>query len=191
MLRNLVPFYIWEDARVWAPWNHSFAVHFSHPGPVVCSFPSWVPSGCTVGGGCRGWWLDDCNILCLLIWQATVFHSQNQEVWIWILAGLCNSHVTVSKKKKLQPVPQHSHLWNWNHMACFVGSGDYSKITQQAVGVEFTLWPPYSWSIVYSVCVCVCVCVCVYTCVCSFWCRLPAPLLGETTASHNWVAYEF
>ena len=55
---NLALFYVWEDARVWAHWNHSFAMHLSSLGPVSCVFASWVPSGCTVGGGCRGWWLD-------------------------------------------------------------------------------------------------------------------------------------
>ena len=96
-LRNLALFYVWEDARVWAHWNHSFAMHLSYLGPASHSFPSWVPSGCTFGGGCRGWglgsgqpiclhpaspqgsllgqlqWLDGYNILCLLIWQATFF----------------------------------------------------------------------------------------------------------------------
>ena len=46
-------------------------VRLSYLGPVSCSFPSWVPSGCTAG---RGWWLNGHSILCLLIRQATVFH---------------------------------------------------------------------------------------------------------------------
>ena len=47
-LTNLTLFYVWEDARVWAYWNHSFAMHLSCPGPVSCPFPSCVPSGCAL-----------------------------------------------------------------------------------------------------------------------------------------------
>lgn len=32
---NLVPFYAWEDVRVWAPLNHSFDTHLSYWGPGV------------------------------------------------------------------------------------------------------------------------------------------------------------
>ena len=70
---NLVLLYAWEDARIWAHWNHSFDRHLNYPGPVSCFSPPWILSGCTVGGGCRGWWLDGHNILCLLIWQVTFF----------------------------------------------------------------------------------------------------------------------
>ena len=68
---NLVLFYVWEDPRHRAPWNHSLDTHPSCLGPVpwashpegsrmegvaaVCRlldgryswFPSWVPSGLT------------------------------------------------------------------------------------------------------------------------------------------------
>ena len=50
--------YVWEDARVWAHWNHSFDMHLSYLGPVSCVFSSWVSSGCTFGDGCSGWLLD-------------------------------------------------------------------------------------------------------------------------------------
>ena len=49
---NLVLLCVWEDARVWAPWNHSFDMHPNHLGPVPCFSSSWIPSGCTIGGGC-------------------------------------------------------------------------------------------------------------------------------------------
>ena len=55
----LVLFYVWEDARVWAHWNHSFDMHLSYLGPVSCSFPSWVLSGCTIGDGNSGWGLGE------------------------------------------------------------------------------------------------------------------------------------
>ena len=36
---NLALFYAWEDARVWAHWDHSFDMQFSYLGPVACFFP--------------------------------------------------------------------------------------------------------------------------------------------------------
>ena len=42
----------WEDARVWAYWNHPFDKHLHYLGPVFCSAPILSPSGYTVGGGC-------------------------------------------------------------------------------------------------------------------------------------------
>ena len=47
-LLNSALFSIWEEARVWADWNHSLDGHLCSLGPVPCSSPSWVPSGCTV-----------------------------------------------------------------------------------------------------------------------------------------------
>ena len=99
-------FYIWEDARVWAHWNHSFDMHLSYLGPVSCVFSSWV-SGCTIGVAAAAdcltagtlflswapsgliiteavmWWLNGCNIVCLLIREATFFH------WLVKYDGKC------------------------------------------------------------------------------------------------------
>ena len=73
-------FCVREEARVWAHWNHSFEMHLNYLGPVSCFPPSWIPSGCRVGGGCSGWGLLGCNILGLLIWQVTFFiHKLNQS----------------------------------------------------------------------------------------------------------------
>ena len=76
-----------EDARIWAQWNHSFELS-----SAICAFSSWVSSGGSVAvrwgsilfpprvssglivGATVKWPLDGCNILCLLIWQATIFH---------------------------------------------------------------------------------------------------------------------
>ena len=49
-LRNLALFYVWENARVWAHWNHSLDMHLSYLGPVSCILISWVSSGFT--GSC-------------------------------------------------------------------------------------------------------------------------------------------
>ena len=51
-LRNLVLLYVWEVARVWVHWNHSFDMHLSSQGPASCIFSSWVSSGLTIGSGC-------------------------------------------------------------------------------------------------------------------------------------------
>ena len=48
-VKELVLFYVWKDARVWAHWNHSFNKHLSSLGPVPCAFSSWVSSECTSG----------------------------------------------------------------------------------------------------------------------------------------------
>ena len=49
----LVFFYVWEDVRVRAHWNHSFHRHLSCSGPVSCGFfTSWAPLGLTLGSDC-------------------------------------------------------------------------------------------------------------------------------------------
>lgn len=90
-------FYVWENARVLAHWNHSFDIHLSYQGEYPASLhpeslwgaqlgvsavaeslateslfvPSWVPSGFTINSGFSGWWLDG-----LLIWLVNFFiHS--------------------------------------------------------------------------------------------------------------------
>ena len=62
---NLVLLYVWEDARVWVHWNHSFDMHLNYLRLVSCMFSSWIPSECTVEGGCSSYWLDGRNILFL------------------------------------------------------------------------------------------------------------------------------
>ena len=77
---NLVLFYAWEDARVWAHGNHSIHLHPSCLEPASCSFPSgvaqlewfqwlkiwqwaaplspsWVPQGSPSGVAVVAWWL--------------------------------------------------------------------------------------------------------------------------------------
>ena len=44
-------FYVWEDARVWACWNHSFHTHLSNLEPVSC-FHILGSSGLPIGSGC-------------------------------------------------------------------------------------------------------------------------------------------
>ena len=46
------PFCIWEDAKVWAHWNHSFDMPLSSLGPVSCVSTSWVSPGLMIGSGC-------------------------------------------------------------------------------------------------------------------------------------------
>ena len=68
--KNSVLVYVWEDARLWVHWNHTFDVHLSSLWPASCSFLSQVPSGLTVR---PLQWLDGCDILCLLKWQTAFF----------------------------------------------------------------------------------------------------------------------
>ena len=51
-LRHLELFYVWEDASVWARWNHPSHRHLSPPGPASCVFASLAALGLTVGSGC-------------------------------------------------------------------------------------------------------------------------------------------
>ena len=41
-------FYVWEVARVWAHWIHSFVTHLNFIRPAFCFSLSWIPSGCIV-----------------------------------------------------------------------------------------------------------------------------------------------
>ena len=53
-LINVVRFCGWEDARVWAYWNHAFDMHLTHLEPVSCFSPSWITlrvHSCGGGGG--------------------------------------------------------------------------------------------------------------------------------------------
>ena len=78
-LREGALFYIWEDERVIAHWNHSFHMHLSYLGPVSCICPVLtIGSGCNLIAarsqvlfsfllaleGWNHWWLWHC---CLLI----------------------------------------------------------------------------------------------------------------------------
>ena len=58
-LRNLALFYEWEDARVWAHWNHSFDMHLSCRGQYTL-FISWIyfPRGSPFGVAAIWWPLD-------------------------------------------------------------------------------------------------------------------------------------
>ena len=55
-LRNSELFYVWEDARVWAHWNHSSNVHLSCLGPVSHVFSAWVTLGCFNAGWLQAGW---------------------------------------------------------------------------------------------------------------------------------------
>ena len=46
----------------------------------ISQHPSWIPSRCTVGGGCSDWWFDGCSILCWLVGKG---HSSITQVEDW------------------------------------------------------------------------------------------------------------
>ena len=75
---NLLLFYRWEEARVWAYGNHSFERHLGYLGPCPAFLSPESPQGALLWEGHSGCQLDDRNILCLLIWQATfLIHIMN------------------------------------------------------------------------------------------------------------------
>ena len=92
---SLELFYIWKDARVWALWN-CYAPQLSGASVlyflILSLFRVLLWGGASVADGLMAgilvlaWilsgliyveavmcWLEGCNILCLLIWQATLF----------------------------------------------------------------------------------------------------------------------
>ena len=102
-------FYIWEDARIWAHWNHSFHVHLSYPirASILCVFTPWAPLGLTTGSSCNlmaawsqafsflsafraqgltleGWNRHDYDILALLIWQEKFYF-----IYICVCVYMC------------------------------------------------------------------------------------------------------
>ena len=54
-LLNWAVFSVWDEAIIWAHWNHSFDMHLHYLGPLHCSLPPWVP----LRVHCWGWlqWL--------------------------------------------------------------------------------------------------------------------------------------
>ena len=58
-LMTLMLFYVWEDARVWAYWNHSFDMYLNYLGQLSCFSPSWIPLREYWGGQLQwlmSWW---------------------------------------------------------------------------------------------------------------------------------------
>ena len=84
---NWALLYVWEHRRVWAHWNHSFDKHLTCLGPASYFSLSWIPSGRTVGC-CSGCWPVGHTILCLLIWQGTVFIHTSVSVPAPLLSSL-------------------------------------------------------------------------------------------------------
>ena len=100
-LRNLAVFCVWEDARVWAYFlwyatqltGATIRCFFFHPespqGALWAWAGGWLQHRLLDGRqfvstqssprahlwAAVMWWLDGCNILCLLIWQVTFFSS--------------------------------------------------------------------------------------------------------------------
>ena len=79
---------MWEDARTWAHWNHFIDIHLCSLRPAFCVSSSWVSSGCTAAGACRGCLLDglvmDSPIVAILF-----SHSYHQGSW-WLQHPLFN-----------------------------------------------------------------------------------------------------
>jgi len=75
--------YVWEEARVWAHWDHSFHMYLNCLGLVSSFSPSWIPFGCTVWGCCKAHglmaatsfvsWCDRWHILSTLVFYIQLF----------------------------------------------------------------------------------------------------------------------
>ena len=78
----LVLSYVWEEARVWAHWYHSFHMHLSYVRPVSCPFSSWVSSGITIGSGCCSWLLDSGHPVSILS-SLRAHHQSSWNVMAW------------------------------------------------------------------------------------------------------------
>ena len=133
--RNIVLFYVWEDTRVCVPWNPSFDLHLSCLGPC---FLTLRPSGCTTpwlprwaaswrasvptvslsaltGREAVMWWLEGCDILCLLtrrwhfpsaVWEkpgassvcwctGSVFCPQSGRNQVWLPVVPCSESLNL------------------------------------------------------------------------------------------------
>ena len=98
-LRNLVLFYVWEDAKVWAHWNHSFHMHLSYLGLVSCVFPH---PELTLGSGCNlmaVWWQIFFSFLSVL-WLP--LEGWNHW-WLWHLCLLIQQEISHFPVRRLHP----------------------------------------------------------------------------------------
>lgn len=50
-VKQFSPF-LWEDAKFWTHWNHSFDMDLSYLVPVSCIFTVWIFSGLALRSGC-------------------------------------------------------------------------------------------------------------------------------------------
>ena len=84
---------MWEDARTWAHWNHFIDIHLCSLRPAFCVFSSWVSSGCTARGACRGCLLDglvmDSPIVSILFSHSYHQGSCDKVAW-WLQHPLFN-----------------------------------------------------------------------------------------------------
>ena len=156
---------MWKDARVWAHWSHSFDVHlsywdqnpvFSHPqfpqaAPLVVAtvwwlldawhslFPSWIPSGLTVKGGCNCWWLTF-----FIYWYGRQYFISHcpipfNNLFLWysgwgIIIFFSLTSVSFTASSFLSCAPQELSSW-----------ADMSLGTLQWAGPQFLLLPVYNW----------------------------------------------
>ena len=70
---------MWEDARAWVYWNHSFDMHLSCLRSISFSFSSWVSTGLILRDICSGLMV----VTSLVYWyRDSIFHSQPiSHIW--------------------------------------------------------------------------------------------------------------
>ena len=89
-LRNLALFYVWEDLRGWAHWNHSLHMQLSSLGAVTCVFHILPSSVLTTGSGFKLMaarlqvffsFLNGASVVAQIVKNL----SEMQETWAWPL----------------------------------------------------------------------------------------------------------
>ena len=115
--------------------------------------------GCTIEVGCSSWWLDGCNDLCSLIWQATFFHSQDMKMTIQPVVPIMNGVLHGPPNQEFGQVINHQvdmflgaqgscslplyfsvPLWNPSYF------GVYSSLIQGIfLWQRKTAWAVYTW----------------------------------------------
>ena len=133
---NLELFYIWKDARVWALWN-CYAPQLSGASVlyvlILSLFRALLWSGASVADGLMAgilvlawilsgliyveavmWWLDGCNILCLLIWHATFFiqNGCGTDYLLW-LEGALDTHMPMNHRSFYYTLPYDQICKPW------------------------------------------------------------------------------
>ena len=89
-LRNLALFYVWEDLRGWAHWNHSLHMQLSSLGAVTCVFHILPSSVLTTGSGFKLMaarlqvffsFLNGASVVAQIVKNL----SEMQDTWAWPL----------------------------------------------------------------------------------------------------------
>lgn len=94
-----VVFYAWEDASVWAHWNHSLDMHLNYLEQVPIFLPPESSSGPIFSGGFSGWWLDG--------GQRLLFTEMSGNIFLSTVSSGC---FNLDRKTSPRRGRSHSHV---------------------------------------------------------------------------------